>query len=487
MKIRIQNLGVIKNADIDLKPLTIFVGPNNAGKTWLAYTLAGIFGEFGYKEYINVDMDTLLASYPLLHDAVERLLKNGSTSLDLTQFAKEYGTSYFTNVAQHAKTWMPQFMSTQRADFDNLDISLNSLAEKESSFYSNILTVNLELDVPNKENPLFSIRKNHGDNKLYAYTAVQTVFPGEAVVDEQEDKPLPLSLFRNLFVHWVFQLIHRSLYIKVDILPTERTTIITFPFGKRKVEEVTISNGSVPYQDKREIAMIEPVNSFLQMLAPTILENRIATKRRQRAIKNEPSIKEYTQLARILEKQILNGELSLPEPEATILGEARQADFDQREILFKPNKKVALDISVSSSMVKELSTLVLYLRYVAKANQLLVIDEPEMNLHPEAQVKMIEFLAMLVKAGLNILITTHSPYMLDHLANLIKAAQNENKESIRDKFYLKCTDAFIAKENVSVYLFNQGRVTNALDDDGVIQWNTFGDVSERISEIYYQL
>ena len=183
----------------------------------------------------------------------------------------------------------------------------------------------------------------------------------------------------------------------------------------------------------------------------------------------------------------MNGELSLPEPEATILGEARQADFDQREILFKPNKKVALDISVSSSMVKELSTLVLYLRYVAKANQLLVIDEPEMNLHPEAQVKMIEFLAMLVNAGLNILITTHSPYMLDHLANLIKAAQNENKESIRDKFYLKCTDAFIAKENVSVYLFNQGRVTNALDDDGVIQWNTFGDVSDRISEIYYQL
>lgn len=34
-------------------------------------------------------------------------------------------------------------------------------------------------------------------------------------------------------------------------------------------------------------------------------------------------------------------------------------------------------------MVKELSPLVLYLRYLARAGELLIIDEPEMNLHPE--------------------------------------------------------------------------------------------------------
>jgi predicted ATPase len=39
MKVTVRNLGVIKEAEVDLKPLTIFVGPNNAGKTWLAYTL----------------------------------------------------------------------------------------------------------------------------------------------------------------------------------------------------------------------------------------------------------------------------------------------------------------------------------------------------------------------------------------------------------------------------------------------------------------
>jgi polynucleotide 5'-kinase involved in rRNA processing len=47
MKITISNLGVVKKAEIDVKPLTILVGENNTGKTWLAYTLAGTLGQYG--------------------------------------------------------------------------------------------------------------------------------------------------------------------------------------------------------------------------------------------------------------------------------------------------------------------------------------------------------------------------------------------------------------------------------------------------------
>ena len=35
MRITVHNLGVLKEATIDLKPLTVFIGPNNSGKTWL--------------------------------------------------------------------------------------------------------------------------------------------------------------------------------------------------------------------------------------------------------------------------------------------------------------------------------------------------------------------------------------------------------------------------------------------------------------------
>ncbi len=51
MKIEICNLSDISRAEIDLRPLTIFIGPNNMGKTWIAYILSGIFGSRGWEEY----------------------------------------------------------------------------------------------------------------------------------------------------------------------------------------------------------------------------------------------------------------------------------------------------------------------------------------------------------------------------------------------------------------------------------------------------
>jgi len=67
---------------------------------------------------------------------------------------------------------------------------------------------------------------------------------------------------------------------------------------------------------------------------------------------------------------------------------------------------------IVSSMVKELAPLVLYLHYLVAPNDWIIIDEPEMNLHPTVQIEFIEFLAMLVNAGLQVLITTQSPYIL---------------------------------------------------------------------------
>ncbi len=140
-------------------------------------------------------------------------------------------------------------------------------------------------------------------------------------------------------------------------------------------------------------------------------------------------------------------------------------------------------------MVKELSPLVLYLRYLAKPGELLVIDEPEMNLHPEAQVKMMEFLAMLVNAGLRVLITTHSPYMVDHVINLMEAYKHpeEEKDNLASLFFLERKEAFIAQDNVAVYLVDEGTVENILDEDGVIHWSTFSDVNRQVERIHLSL
>jgi predicted ATPase len=118
-----------------------------------------------------------------------------------------------------------------------------------------------------------------------------------------------------------------------------------------------------------------------------------------------------------------------------------------------------------------------------------VIDEPEMNLHPKAQVQLMEFLALLVSAGLQVLITTHSPYIVDHLANLMSAATRSDaqKEEIKLKFLLEKKEAFIDKKNVGIYLFENGTTENILDAEGLIHWKTFSDVSDRVSQIFFEI
>ncbi|HYO69372.1 MAG TPA: hypothetical protein VEU33_25175, partial [Archangium sp.] len=42
MKLKIEKLGRIRSAEIDVRPLTVLIGPNNTNKTWTAYALYGL-------------------------------------------------------------------------------------------------------------------------------------------------------------------------------------------------------------------------------------------------------------------------------------------------------------------------------------------------------------------------------------------------------------------------------------------------------------
>jgi len=136
MKVSIRNLGVIKEeAHFELRPLTVLIGPNNAGKTWLAYALDGILGPFGSGEYAQAYADKKIPkTYEQLDHAIEQVLAKGNATIDLRQFADEYGEIYFNDIAQYARNWMRRFLSTQLAPFDDLDISLELEEEPKQIF-----------------------------------------------------------------------------------------------------------------------------------------------------------------------------------------------------------------------------------------------------------------------------------------------------------------------------------------------------------------
>jgi predicted ATP-dependent endonuclease of OLD family len=488
MKITVRNLGVIEEAAVDLKPLTVFVGPNNQGKTWLAYLYASIFGSPGFFAYLSAYKDGMFSdAFTPLGNIMKQAIEDGSATINLIDFADSYIEKYFNNIASVIKQWMPDIMSTCEVSFDGLDINLE-LGKIKEKILNRVLKSQLKIEIP-IQTPLITIRKKNGEKKLYVYT---TKYESSEDTTEQNENifdTLPIDDIRDLLIQNTLDIVHRSLFNQVRVLPTERTTFINLPFSSSK--RGTLSKISIQTMTEQSIEpsetytarkrLIGPVGTFISMMEECFELSTLHINRRKTSAKNNPQIRAYVQIADLLEKLILGGRIEISQQENLM------EEDHIKELLFQPTEHNKLEIAIASSMVKELSPLVLYLRYLAKPNELLIIDEPEMNLHPEAQVKMIELLAMLSNAGLNILITTHSPYVVDHLTNLIKAYEAENQESICNQFYLKHTDAFISKDNVSVYLIDKGHAERAIDDEGLIQLETFGEVSDHISDIYFQL
>lgn len=495
MKIIVRNLGPIKEeANIDLKPLTVFIGPNNAGKTWLAYALAGIFGSYGMREYARAYVEEQVpAIYEPLNNAIRQVLAEGNATIDLVQFANNYGNQYFNAVANFARNWMHRFLSTKLTQFDDVDISV-SLIENKAQFLSRISQYSQVSSIAiGPKGSLLTIRKRQGEDKLFVYTSIELQDAGGQ--EEQIGERIPPEVVKERLVSFVSTVLRRSLYPQIRIFPTERTTLVSARFRER-VRELPRTNekwvealeiltklskeltdvGDLTEQSNLREAMW-PIGSFINMLGSIFKNGTREREEREKNANSDPFVQKYIELAEILEKQILNGsvDFSTSEPDPS------------REVLFQQSQDVTLEIPIASSMVKELSPLVLYLRHLARPGELLIIDEPEMNLHPAAQVKIIEFLAMLVNAGLNVLITTHSTYIVDHLINLMSAYQHDNQDEIVDMFLLEQKEAFIAQDKVSVYQIEDGKVENILDSDGNIHWKTFSDVTKYIQQLHFDL
>jgi len=490
MKVEIRNLGVIKEkAYIDLKPLTVLIGPNNAGKTWLAYSLAGILGPFGWGEYAQAIADKKVAHpYEQIEIAIARVLAKGNATIDLYRFADEYGEKYFNDVAQYARNWMHRFLSTQLAHFDDIDVSL-SLAETKADFLNRVSRYARTNRVAGS---VLTIRKSRGEDKVFALTSTEVQDTEEQ--EEQLEETIPPEEVRERLVGFVSTALRQSLYPQVRVFPTERTTLVTFRFAERVADRVQPAINERVIEalevlakelDMRELAdqnravreATWPVSSFMSMLHDIFRKRPIDREARDRQAMRDPNINRYIELAEILENEVLSGSVYLSTPETD----------PRREVLFQPTQDIDLEIPIVSSMVKELSPLVLYLRHLAKPGELLIIDEPEMNLHPTAQVKIIEFLAMLVNAGLHVLITTHSTYVIDHLTNLMNAYEHKNQNEIEKMFLLEQKEAFISQEKVSVYSVEDGEVKNILDPQGVINWKTFSDVTKYVERVHFEL
>ena len=182
-----------------------------------------------------------------------------------------------------------------------------------------------------------------------------------------------------------------------------------------------------------------------------------------------------------------------------LAGGAYKVEKSTGNISFKPYQTKrdgkatpTLDLHVTSSTVKSLFGLWFYLEYQAEQGDILMIDEPELNVHPENQRKIARLLARLVNAGLRVIISTHSDYIVREFNTLIMLNQNQQEAAaLREKHNYK-KDETLSTDQVAAYLFDGGTIKpfEVTADDGIYA-TTFDTVIDNMNtvnnDVYYSL
>ena len=154
-------------------------------------------------------------------------------------------------------------------------------------------------------------------------------------------------------------------------------------------------------------------------------------------------VSQYAEHAERLETEILGG----------VVGTHRSAvgypSFHYRPAEWKRD----LPLMNTSSMVSELAPVVLYLRHIVQPGDVLIIEEPESHLHPAMQVTFTRLLAAVVRSGVRVVLTTHSEWVLEALANLVRLSDVD--ESRRQE--IAGDDLALTPDQVGAWLFEQKR------------------------------
>jgi len=142
--------------------------------------------------------------------------------------------------------------------------------------------------------------------------------------------------------------------------------------------------------------------------------------------------KTYYELARSLERPLLkisDLEFIIKDFEEILNGKVEI--IDGKFYLLQENKKIEINL-VAERLRKIAMISYLIANNSLNINSILFWDEPESNMHPKLIDDIVQFLVVLANSGMQIFISTYSPYIIESFNNHLKLMTNEVSLKIQD-------------------------------------------------------
>lgn len=174
---------------------------------------------------------------------------------------------------------------------------------------------------------------------------------------------------------------------------------------------------------------------------------------------------------------------------------ARYEYRDGADYIDLPNS-TTIKLAQASSGIQSILPLLLVIQHNTMnskkvGDDLFVIEEPELNLYPASQKDLIEFIIRRINQSKDkLIVTTHSPYLLTSIDNLIQANNAaSSKPELRQKIdKIVPSPLWVDYDHVACYYFSDETARSTLDSEiQSIGPSNIDDVSGSLSETFESL
>jgi hypothetical protein len=266
-----------------------------------------------------------------------------------------------------------------------------------------------------------------------------------------------------------------SLFSKSFLLPAERTGLNLF-YQELSSERTAMFH----HIGKTKINKMELIKDLIVSRYPQPIADYIDFLNNINIFKKRSS--DFKDLSMVIQKEILKGKYKVEKDGIYFIPYKKDANKDNY------NEKISLHLT--SSTIKTFFSLVFYLEYLAQKGETLIVDEPELNLHPNNQRKIARILSMIANRGVKVIVSTHSDYFIREINNLIMLKSDfKSKNEIMIKYGYDDT-MLISNSEVNAYLFCKNSIKEMEIDkqEGIIA-KTFDEVINNLNlvsdDIYY--
>jgi len=370
LSFEVNNLGKVGHAEISAAPLTIFIGQNNTGKSYIAslmWALANING-------ISKD------SWPRWYKAfISKSKSNQGSSLEIDRKKIE---DVINVVQAYFDENCESFLSRVFAydGFETTQIKFKISDDFES--------ITAAIDVS-------EIQYDKATNKVVSGSVSKA--SGNSVIRVRFPRNTPQA-YDNIGGRLFYEIIGMALYGSTwgqyrnpIYIPAARTGLLL-------ALKALVSNLFESEDEAPKFPM--PLAEFLQRITWPPIERKTA----------------QSEVARWLETNVAKGTIKPSD------------DLTPNYLYFSEGSDKAVPMHAASSMITELAPLLILLKGRGVGTHI-ILEEPEAHLHLSAQRYMARAIARLLNAGIHITLTTHSDTFIQQLNNLMAMYERKNKET----------------------------------------------------------